>query len=68
MHRMKNMKASLETTLNLDSNTGFHNVLRCLFKKLAPTKHRALIHDRRQIQIFLIFLIFERHFTRIFLW
>ena len=63
---MKNMKSTLESTLNADSNTGFYNVLRCLFEKLAPTKHRALTHDRRQIANFQVFLIFERHFRRIF--
>ena len=62
MHRMKNMKASLESILNSDFNTVFQNVIRCLFEKLAPTKHRALTHDRRQIANFQVFLIFERHF------
>ena len=49
MHRMKNMKASLESTLNADFEYALQNIVRCSFEKLAPIKHRALTHDRRQI-------------------
>ena len=48
-HRNKNMKASLESTLNADFEYALQNIVRCSFEKLAPIKHRVLTHDRRQI-------------------